>query len=262
MISPVTYESKGSGPDAIVFLHGIGGDAQSFAPQIDALSRTRRAVAWNMPGYGGSEPAPSLSFAALANALVELLDRLNIARADLFGHSIGGMVALEFAATRPDRVRSLILCATTPAFGSKDGSFEQEFLKARLGPLDAGKTMKDVAAAAMPSMVGEEADPAGVVLAQNAMSAVPAEAYRAVIKCLVTFDRRASLGDIAAPTLVIAGERDPNAPARTMARMAEKMPNACYVEIAGAGHLLPYERPAEINRLVAEFLHNIERNAA
>jgi 3-oxoadipate enol-lactonase len=262
MISPVTYESKGSGPDAIVFLHGIGGDAQSFAPQLDALSRTRRAVAWNMPGYGGSEPAPSLSFAALADALEELLDRLNIARADLFGHSIGGMVALEFAATRPDRVRSLILCATTPAFGSKDGSFEQEFLKARLGPLDAGKTMKDVAAAAMPAMVGEEADPAGVALAQKAMSAVPADAYRAVIKCLVTFDRRASLGEIAAPTLVIAGERDLNAPARTMARMAEKMPNARYVEIAGAGHLLPYERPAEINRLVAEFLRNIERDAA
>jgi 3-oxoadipate enol-lactonase len=174
MISPVTYESKGSGPDAIVFLHGIGGDAQSFAPQLDALSRTRRAVAWNMPGYGGSEPAASLSFAALADALEELLDRLNIARADLFGHSIGGMVALEFAATRPDRVRSLILCATTPAFGSKDGSFEQEFLKARLGPLDAGKTMKDVAAAAMPAMVGEGADPAGVALAQKAMSAVPA----------------------------------------------------------------------------------------
>jgi 3-oxoadipate enol-lactonase len=262
MISPVTYESKGSGPDAIVFLHGIGGDAQSFAPQLDALSRTRRAVAWNMPGYGGSEPALSLSFAALADALEELLDRLNLARVDLFGHSIGGMVALEFAATRPDRVRSLILCATTPAFGSKDGSFEQEFLKARLGPLDAGKTMKDVAATAMPAMVGEGADPAGVALAQEAMSAVPAEAYRAAIKCLVTFDRRASLGEIAAPTLVIAGERDPNAPARTMARMAEKMPNARYVEIADAGHLLPYERPAEINRLIAEFLHNIERDAA
>lgn len=262
MISPVTYESRGSGPDAIVFLHGIGGDAHSFLPQLDALSRTRRAVAWNMPGYGGSEPAPSLSFAVLANALEELLDRLNIARADLFGHSIGGMVALEFAATRRNRVRSLILCATTPAFGSKDGSFEQEFLKARLGPLDAGKTMKDVAAAAMPAMVGEGADPAGLALAQEAMSAVPADAYRAAIKCLVTFDRRASLGDIAAPTLVIAGERDPNAPARTMARMTEKMPNARYVEIAGAGHLLPYERPAEINRLVAEFLRNIERDAA
>ena len=262
MIAPVAYESKGSGADAIVFLHGIGGDAQSFAPQLDALSRTRRAVAWNMPGYGGSAPHAPLSFAELAAALEELLDRLKIARADLFGHSIGGMVALEFAATKPGRVRSLILCATTPAFGSKDGAFEQEFLKARLGPLDAGKTMKNVAATAMPAMTGEGADPAGVARAREAMSNIPADAYRAVIKCLVTFDRRASLGDIAAPALVIAGERDPNAPARTMAKMAEKMPNARYVEIAGAGHLLPYERPAEIDRLVADFLRDIGRDAA
>jgi pimeloyl-ACP methyl ester carboxylesterase len=262
MIAPVEYESKGAGPDVIVFLHGIGGDAASFAPQLDIFSRTRRAIAWNMPGYGGSPAAPSLSFAGLAAALEELLDRLKIERADLFGHSIGGMVGLEFAATRPHRVRSLILCAMTPAFGGKDSSFEEQFLKSRLGPLDAGKTMKDVAAAAMPAMIGEGADPAGSARAEKAMSAIPADSYRAAIKCLITFDRRASLSEIASPTLVIAGERDPNAPARTMAKMAEKMPNARYVEIAGAGHLLPYERPAEINRLIAEFLRDIERSAA
>lgn len=262
MIPPLTFESRGAGSDAVVFLHGIGGDAASFLPQLDALSQGRRAVAWNMPGYGGSPSAAAFTFADLAAALEELLDRLKIARADLFGHSIGGMVALEFAATRPARVRSLVLCATTPAFGGKDPSFAEEFLKARLGPLDAGKTMKDVAAQAMPAMTGEGADPKGVARAERAMSNVPADAYRAVIRCLVTFDRRASLGEIAAPTLVVAGERDPNAPARTMAKMAQKMPNARYVEIQGAGHLLPYERPAEINRLVGDFLRERERDAA
>jgi pimeloyl-ACP methyl ester carboxylesterase len=82
------------------------------------------------------------------------------------------------------------------------------------------------------------------------------------VKCLVTFDRRASLADIAAPTLLIAGERDPNAPPRTMAKMAENMPHARFVEIAGAGHLVPYERPTEVNRLVVDFLREIERDAA
>jgi pimeloyl-ACP methyl ester carboxylesterase len=262
VIPPVTYEARGSGADAIVLLHGIGGDARSFQLQLDALSRTRRAIAWNMPGYSGSPAVSSLSFADLASALEELMDRLNIDRADLFGHSIGGMVALEFAATRPGRVRSLILCATTPSFGSKDGSFEEQFLKARLGPLDAGKTMADVAASAIPAVIGPDADPAGVALVRQAMSDIPPEAYRTVVKCLVTFDRRPSLGGIAAPALLIAGERDPNAAQRTMAKMAEKMPHARFVEIAGAGHLLPYERPTEVNRLVVDFLREIERDAA
>lgn len=262
MTPRVRYESKGAGQGAIVFLHGIGGDARGFARQLEALSRSRRAIAWNMPGYGASPAQEPLSFELLAAALESLLDQLAIQRADLFGHSIGGMVALEFAATRPERVRSLILCATTPAFGSRDGSFEQEFLTARLGPLDAGKTMAEVAAATIPAMVGVDADPAGVALAREAMSAVPDDAYRAAFKCLVTFDRRASLAQISAPTLVVAGERDSNAPPRTMARMAEKMPNARFVEIAGGGHLLPYERPAECNQLVSDFLRDIERNAA
>jgi pimeloyl-ACP methyl ester carboxylesterase len=262
MIPPVTYESKGAGADAIVFLHGIGGDARSFRLQLDALSRTRRAIAWNMPGYAGSPAAASLSFADLANALEELLDRLKIDRADLFGHSIGGMVALEFAATRPRRVRSLILCATTSSFGSKDGKFNEAFLNARLAPLDAGKSMSELARSTIPAVIGPGADAAGVALVQQAMSDIPPDAYRTAVKCLVSFDRRASLGEIAAPALLIAGERDPNAPPRTMAKMAEKMPHARFVEIAGTGHLVPYERPAEINRLVADFLLDIERDAA
>jgi 3-oxoadipate enol-lactonase len=262
MVPSVTYESKGDGPEAIVLLHGIGGDGRSFASQLDALAPVRRAIAWNMPGYAGSPPAGSLSFSDLAGALEDLLDRLNIERADLFGHSIGGMVALEFAATRPARVRSLILCATTPAFGGKDPSFAEQFLKARLAPLDAGKSMAELAQTAIPAVVGEGADAAGVALIQQSMSAIPVDAYRSAIRCLVTFDRRESLPKIDAPTLLIAGERDPNAPARTMQKMAETMPNARYIEIKGAGHLLPNERPAEINRLVADFLRGQGRDTA
>ena len=69
MVPPVTYESKGAGPEAIVLLHGIGGDARSFASQLDALSPLRRAIAWNMPGFADSPPVASLSFADLAGAL-------------------------------------------------------------------------------------------------------------------------------------------------------------------------------------------------
>ena len=261
MVPPVTYESKGAGPEAIVLLHGIGGDARSFASQLDALSPLRRAIAWNMPGFADSPPVASLSFADLAGALEDLLDRLNIERADLFGHSIGGMVALEFAATRPERVRSLILCATTPAFGGKDPAFAEQFLKARLAPLDAGKSMRELAQAAIPAAIGEGADAAGVALVQRAMSEIPVEVYRTIVRCLVTFDRRESLPSIKAPALLIAGERDPNAPPRTMQKMAETMPNARYVEIKGAGHLLPNERPGEINRLVADFLRGQGRDA-
>ena len=100
-----------------------------------------RIIAWNMPGYGGSTPLTNLTFANLASALVTFLDDLAITKAHIVGQSIGGMIAQEFAIRFPERVLSLALVATTPAFGGRDEQFKTDFLRARLAPLDVGKTL-------------------------------------------------------------------------------------------------------------------------
>ncbi len=254
MSSGITYLASGRNGPPLVFLHGIGGDGGSFRAQLAHFGARFRTFAWNMPGYGGSDPSAPLTFPALAAALARLLDELEATPAHLVGHSIGGMIAQEFAATFPERVASMTLVATSPAFGRPEGEFQRRFLADRLGPLDAGRGMAELAPEIVASLVGTDPDPEGLELAVACMSRVPEAAYRAAVNCLVTFDRRDALEGHRMPVLVVAGEKDRNAPPEMMRRMAQRIPTALFVEVEGAGHLLPLERPRDFNRILETYL--------
>lgn len=254
---PIAFREQGDGP-AVVFLHGVGGDSLVWQDQLAHFGADYRAIAWDMPGYGGSAPLDDVGFAALADALACLLDHLDIQRAHVVGHSIGGMVAQEFIACHPDRVASLVLSATSPAFGNPDGDFQKKFVAARMAPLDAGKTMADVAADLVPAMIAEGADPEGVARARDCMSRVSPQTYRAMMNCLVTFDRRAALGGIKVPSLLLAGGADRNAPAAMMERMAARIPGADYVCLDGVGHLANLEQPTAFDAAVRRFLDRLQ----
>ena len=89
------------------------------------------------------------------------------------------------------------------------------------------------------------------------MAAVPEASYRDIIRCLVTFNRRDDIANITTPTCLIAGSHDQNAPAKTMARMAEKMPAAEYHLVEGAGHLINLEAGAQTNAILREFYESV-----
>lgn len=233
----------GNGGAPVLLLHGIGAGAEMFAPQLTGLAASHDVIGWNLPGYGGTGLAGPMSFETLSAALLALFDELGLAQAVIVGHSIGGMVAQDFAVRHPQRVRALVLSATTSAFGSRDGSFQKKFVADRLAPLDAGRTMAELAAEFVPGLVGSAADPDAVPAAIAAMSRVPDDTFRAAIRCLATFDGRADLLRICVPTLLIAGEEDRNAPAPTMCKMAERIAGARLVVLPGIGHLAPLECP-------------------
>lgn len=243
--------------DIVLFLHGVGGGAASWGPQLAWFSSDYSVAAWDMPGYGKSILANGMTFPGLAESLLALLDASDWDRVHLVGHSMGGMVAQEFAAAHQDRLHSLCLFATSPAFGRPDGDFQKQFVEARLAPLAAGATMADLADNVVSTMLKPDADPAGIELARACMAAVPAETYRAAVECIVTFDRRASLADIKVPTLVLSGETDTNAPAPMMEKMAGKIPGARYVCLPGLGHLANLEGAAAFNAALAEFLTDV-----
>ena len=170
---------------------------------------------------------------------------------------MGGMVALELAATQPEKIKSLILCNTTPAFGGKDDTFKQQFVSARLKPLEEGKSMADMAPASVRAMSAPGTAPEDLDFMAGLMSATPEAAYRAAIECLVTFDRRAALEGLDMPVLLIGGEDDQAAPAKTMRRMAEKIQGAdCH--ILPGGHMTPVEQADATNRLIHDFLTRTE----
>jgi 3-oxoadipate enol-lactonase len=252
------YKTAGAGDRAIVFLHGLGGDKDNFDDQLAALPDGWRALAWNMPGNGGSPPLPAMTFGALAAAVVAMLDAEGVDRAVVLGHSMGGMVAQEVAARYPERVAGLVLFATAPAFGGQDDSFKARFLAERLAPLDAGKTPADIAPAVVGAMFCPATSDAVKARAAASMSAIPVAVYRASLQCIVTFDRRDALERIACPTLVLAGESDALSPPRTMARMAERIPGATYRCLPGMGHLANFEDPAAFNAVLVDFLNSLD----
>jgi 3-oxoadipate enol-lactonase len=171
---------------------------------------------------------------------------------------MGGMIAQVFGARQPQRLASLCLVGTTPVFGSRDGSFQKAFVEARLRPLDEGYTMIELAPGMVAGMIGEAPDPAGKRIAIDVMGRTPADAFRASIHTIVTFNALAILGDIAAPTLLIGGSKDTNAPPQTMEKMTAKIAGARFALIEGAGHLPNLERPSTFNALLASFIDEVE----
>jgi pimeloyl-ACP methyl ester carboxylesterase len=140
----------GSGP-TVLMLHGIGGGHLAFAPQVETLAASGyRAVAWDMPGYGHSAPIEPYTFKGLAERCIALIGKLNCGTVTLVGHSMGGMVAQEVVARRPELVDKLVLSGTSPSFGKPDGDWQREFIAQRTAPLDAGKSMAEMAPARCP----------------------------------------------------------------------------------------------------------------
>ncbi|MBK1660706.1 alpha/beta fold hydrolase [Paracraurococcus ruber] len=238
----------------IALLHGIGG--ASWSPVLPALAPAP-VLDWPLPGYAGAPMLAESSFAAWAGALRDRLDADGIPRIDLLGHSIGGMLAQEFAIRFPERVRALVLYATTPAFGGRDPAFAEAFLRDRLAPLDAGKGMADLAREGMPPMLRAGTAPALAEEAVQAMAAVPEAAYRATVRTLTTFNRRDDLGRIAMPTLIIGGETDPLAPPKTLERMRDAIRGSRLAVLPGCGHLAHLEDPASFNAALRDFLRGV-----
>lgn len=256
------YEAAGDpGSIPLIFLHGIGGAARSWRRQLATFGDHFRAIAWDMPGYGGSAPLASVSIAALADALQQFIEQLGAAKPILVGHSIGGMIVQKWLVQFPKLARAVVLAQTSPAFGKADGDWQKSFIAARLGPLDRGETMKSLAPTLVKELVGDDPDPNGMELARECMGSVPEASYRAMMLALIGFDQRSTLGDISVPTLLLSGSKDNNAPAPMMAKTATYISGAEYVELAGVGHLANLERPAAFDEALGRFLNSLATKA-
>ena len=239
----------------VVFLHGIGGGARSFAPQIASFAAAGyQPVALDLLGYGGRVPVDAMTFDQLAEDIEASTAKSALEKPVLIGHSMGGMVVQTLLRRRPDGYRAAVLSCTSPAFGNPASNFQRKFVADRLAPLDAGKTMADAAPGAVDGIMGPNPDPAGRALFIEGYAAVPERTYRAAVKCLVTFDERANLPNIKVPVLCLAAEHDRQAPAPVVEKMASKIPGAYYFCITGRGHMPNLEAPAAFDAAVFSFL--------
>lgn len=238
----------------LVFLHGVGGGHHAWDRQLPYFAaRGYASHAWDQPGYGHTPTVEPYDLEQVSDSLRRLIDSLG-GPVILVGHSMGGMVAQEAYARNPASIAGLVLGFTSPAFPKGGSDFARKFIEDRIGPLDAGQSMADVAARLMPAMRRHRSDPAGLALAQKIMSEIPPDTYRRAVRLLTTFDRKADLARISVPTLLVAGSDDRAAPASVLERMSKEIPGAEFVTLEGCGHLGPMDQPDEFNAALAGFL--------
>jgi 3-oxoadipate enol-lactonase len=249
---PIAYRAAGDGP-VVLFLHGLGGSRTAWEPQLEQLSDGFRCIAWDLPGYGESEPLVPLTFPGIADAAVELLDRLGVERAHVVGLSFGGQQALHLALRHPDRVDRLVLADTSACFGA-DGTDPEAWKRLRLDPLDAGVTPAEMAPAVIDAITGPEFTGRERERTIAAFARIPADGLRAAVECLPTHDVVDRLTEIASPALVIVGELDDETPPIYAELLADRIPVAEMVVVPGVAHLTPAEAPDEFTRLVRDFL--------
>jgi 2-hydroxy-6-oxonona-2,4-dienedioate hydrolase len=243
-----------------ILMHGTGGHLEAFTPNLRVLSSRYRVIAYDYPGHGWTTTTGrDLEIDDYVDHLTGLLDVLGIERAHLSGESLGGWVAVKFAARQPGRVNRLVLntpggTMATPEVMERIRVLSQaaaddpseERVRARLEWLMAA-----------PSSVTDE-----LVAVRRGVyrRAGFAESMRHIL-CLQDPEVRqrnlvtgAELSAITAPTLVIWTSDDPSGPAKAGLDMAERIPAGEFRLIKDAGHWPQWEQREEFDSVVLEFL--------
>jgi 3-oxoadipate enol-lactonase len=242
----------GSGGTPTVFLHGVGSDKSVWDPQLAHFSRARRAIAFDYPGYGDSDPAPEgTSRDDYAAAIFAGMDALEVEAAHICGLSLGGVVAIAMHAVAPKRCASLILADTFAVHPDGPGIYERS--------LAASADLRALAEARVDFLLAPGAldDVWREVI--ETMATIDPVAYRIGAKAVWLADQRDRARAIGVPALVIVGEADRVTPPELSRELAALIPDSKLETISGAGHISNLERPAEFNLHVEQFLADVER---
>jgi abhydrolase domain-containing protein 6 len=226
--------------EPLLFVHCWGLSSAPFGAFFDRLAEDYRVVAPDLPGFGRSRASKGpVSYEAYADVLAGVLTDLRIERAHIAGLSMGGGIALCFAARHPQRVRTLVLMAPT---GCPDVSL----------PRLACNRMIELAEEALSPAQGAGR---GLVARSFAANLVrhPASllaTVRMVASCSLLEEARR----ITAPTLLLWGARDRTIPPRLAAQFAERLPDARLHVIADSFHQMAVVRPEVPAAIIHDFI--------
>ena len=254
------YEVAGRGAP-LVLVHGFACRIRSWDPQVRALSRYRRVIAYDVRGHGLSDAPPEAAAYSQATSVADLhalLAHLKIGRAVVGGLSMGGNIALNFALAHPAMVSALIVADT--GAGSEEAGDWAAGLRAFADVLNRGgvEAFADMAVAhpLFARYVAQGPEAARLVrscLMTHRARGLAHTALEVLAKRPSIYSLDARLRALGVPTLLIVGEYD--TPCLKPHRfMADVMPKARHVVLRGVGHLTNLEAPAAFNAAVKSFL--------
>ena len=242
----------GSGPP-LLLINGIGAGLELWRPLAARLAQNRRVIMFDAPGAGRSPVARRpLRMPDLARVLTLLLDEIGLARVDVLGYSWGGALAQQLARDAPERVRRLVLAATTPGLGGTPPSLAAALLMSTPLPLLLGRPAALNTAVFGGAGAPDDAD------RQEVGSQLPHAArplgYVAQLYTIMGWSSLRWLDRIGAPTLVLAGGDDPLVPLRNGRLLAGRIPYSRLDVHPKAGHLWLIDHAAQSASVVDEFL--------
>jgi len=252
----LAYGRTGRGTP-VVLIHGVGMQGSVWAPQADALAARYQVIALDMPGHGGSSlPPAETRLSDYSDAVAALLDALAIERAHVVGHSMGALVALQFALEHPARVLGVV--AMNAVFCRSPE--QREAIAARVGALnDSNPDWSSTIA----RWFGEPVLPVWEGAAQTTrtlLDAIDPLGYARTYRLFAASDaiHRDRLPRLAAPALFLTGEGDGNSTTAMSQAMAELAPRGRADIVPGAKHMMSLTHPDEINRRLLDFLAEVE----
>ena len=242
-----TSPAAGETSPPLLFLHSLGTELRIWDAVVAHLPGFRRAR-FDLRGHGLSDaPAGDYALATLAADALRVLDHVGAERAVLVGVSIGGQVAMQVALDAPERVAGLVLLDTAARIRDRD-AWEARRDEVRNGGLASGA---DAVVGRWWPASSHAVERRGY---RNLLLRTPVAGYLGACAALRDADLRPRTSDVTAPALVLCGAEDTATPPALVQALAASLPDARYVEIAGAGHLPCLDRPAEVAAHVASFM--------
>ncbi len=252
----IYYDDTGGDLPALVLLQGFMASRGVWIWQVEAFSSRFRVITMDNRGAGESDPESSTySMADLAGDVVALMDALSIERASLIGHSMGGYVALQFAAMFPGRLDKLVLAGTSALAGGALGRPAPTYERDRFIEDPVERTRSRYGRLTAPGYFDTHPEQLEALAESARGNRLNFEAMtRQSDSAFMTHDTREALPKITAPVLVVHGDLDRTIPISAGRKIAEAIPGARMVEFEGVGHLPHIERVEEFNRVVFAFL--------
>ncbi|MAT99835.1 MAG: 3-oxoadipate enol-lactonase [Anaerolineaceae bacterium] len=235
----------------LVFINSLGTDLRIWDRVVPHFGHSYRIIRYDKRGHGLSDcpPAP-YAIRDHATDLAALLDQLEVPQAILVGISVGGMIALDFTATWPERVLSLVLCDTAPKIGTAV-LWNERITNLRQHGMNA---MRDTILSRWFADDFAKQEPAAFSGYANMLTRMPVEGYTGTCATIRDANLTEAAKTITAPTLVLCGAEDLATPPALVQGLCELIPHAQFHKIPDAAHLPCIEQPDILAEHIAQFI--------
>jgi len=240
---------------AIIFVHGFPFDHTMWQEQVDDLSKNFLCVSYDIRGLGES-PAGDGQFTmeSFVDDLEKITDELKLEKPILCGLSMGGYISLRAMERMQNKFSALILCDTKSVADDNEGKLKRAAAIKQISSGEFNTFIESFVLNCFGEMFVKENSVEYRRVVDRSKKNNPIGVKGCLLAMVCRTNTTENLSKIKIPTLVICGSEDKLSPPDVMKSMANKIPNANFVLVEGAGHMTPIENPQVVNKAIRDFL--------